>query len=148
VPFIRGGLEAGEPVLVVESSEMIELLRTAFDRDVDKVLFADMAEIGANPARIIPAWHDFVARHSAGGYWSGLVPGRDSMEAEEGAVGLVLRLACLAIATGLRHEATEARLAPPGLRSWMKIKTLLTNSAGTYIVTITQLKPRPCVNTL
>jgi anti-sigma regulatory factor (Ser/Thr protein kinase) len=67
VPFIRGGLEAGEPVLVVESSEKIELLRTALDRDADQVLFADMAEVGANPARIIPAWHDFVARHGAAG---------------------------------------------------------------------------------
>jgi anti-sigma regulatory factor (Ser/Thr protein kinase) len=31
------------------------------------VLFADMAEVGANPARIIPAWHDFVSRHGAEG---------------------------------------------------------------------------------
>jgi len=30
----------------------------------------------------------------------------------------------------------------------MKIKTLLTSSAGTYIVTITQFTPRPWVNTL
>jgi anti-sigma regulatory factor (Ser/Thr protein kinase) len=31
------------------------------------VLFADMAEVGANPARIIPAWHDFVTRHGGEG---------------------------------------------------------------------------------
>ena len=28
--------------------------------DADAVCFADMAEIGANPARIIPAWHEFL----------------------------------------------------------------------------------------
>ncbi|HKV88538.1 MAG TPA: sensor histidine kinase [Candidatus Dormibacteraeota bacterium] len=67
VPFIRGGLEAGEPVLVVESPEKVQLLRTALDRDADRVMFADMANVGANPARIIPAWQDFVAMHGATG---------------------------------------------------------------------------------
>ncbi len=67
VPFIKGGLDAGEPVLVVESPAKIELLRVALDRDADRVLFADMADVGANPARIIPAWQDFVARHGAEG---------------------------------------------------------------------------------
>jgi len=67
VPFIRGGLEAGEPVLVVESPEKIDLLREALDREADRVLFADMAAVGANPARIIPAWQEFVERNSASG---------------------------------------------------------------------------------
>ncbi len=31
------------------------------------MLFADMAEVGANPARIIAAWHEFVDEHGAGG---------------------------------------------------------------------------------
>ncbi len=67
VPFIKGGLEAGEPVLVVESRQKIDTLRMALDGDADRVLFADMAEVGANPARIIPAWEAFVARHGATG---------------------------------------------------------------------------------
>jgi anti-sigma regulatory factor (Ser/Thr protein kinase) len=67
VPFIRNGLAAGEPVLVVESPDKIELLRTALDKDADRVLFADMAQVGANPARIIPAWRDFVQQHGAEG---------------------------------------------------------------------------------
>lgn len=67
VPFIKGGLDAGEPVLVVESPAKIDLLRVALDRDADRVVFADMADVGANPARIIPAWQDFVARHGAEG---------------------------------------------------------------------------------
>lgn len=65
VPFIRGGLEAGEPVLVVESPEKIALLHEALGPDSDNVNFADMAAVGANPARIIPAWQDFVNRHGA-----------------------------------------------------------------------------------
>src|SRR3982074_3145381 len=67
VPFIRGGLELGEPVLVVESAAKIDMLRTALGRDADEVLFADMGEVGANPARIIPAWHDFVGRQASSG---------------------------------------------------------------------------------
>lgn len=67
VPFIRGGLEAGEPVLVVETAAKIEMLRVALGKDAEEVLFADMLEVGANPARIIPAWHDFVSRHGAAG---------------------------------------------------------------------------------
>ena len=67
IPFIRDGLEAGESVLVVESPEKIDLLRMALDRDADRVLFADMATVGANPALIIPAWRDFVTRNGAGG---------------------------------------------------------------------------------
>ena len=31
------------------------------------VLFGDMAQVGANPARIIPAWHEFVTRNAAPG---------------------------------------------------------------------------------
>jgi anti-sigma regulatory factor (Ser/Thr protein kinase) len=67
VPFIREGVQAGEPVLVVESVDKIQMLRVALGDDADAVLFADMAEVGANPARIIPAWHDFVSRHGASG---------------------------------------------------------------------------------
>jgi anti-sigma regulatory factor (Ser/Thr protein kinase) len=67
VPFIRDGLEAAEPVLVVESAEKIEMLRVALGGDAGEVLFADMAQVGANPARIIPAWHEFVTRNAAPG---------------------------------------------------------------------------------
>ncbi|HET7339345.1 MAG TPA: sensor histidine kinase [Candidatus Dormibacteraeota bacterium] len=67
VPFIHGGLEAGEPVLVVESAERIELLRAALGRDSDRVSWADMTDVGANPARIIPAWQDFVTAQGADG---------------------------------------------------------------------------------
>ncbi len=63
VPFILDGVRAGEPVLVVESVDKIQMLRSALGSDADSVVFGNMAEIGANPARIIPAWRDFVDRH-------------------------------------------------------------------------------------
>ena len=66
LPFIRGGVAAGEPVLVVVSAAKIGLLRSALGGDADRVAFADMADVGANPARIIPAWHDFVAAIDGG----------------------------------------------------------------------------------
>jgi anti-sigma regulatory factor (Ser/Thr protein kinase) len=58
--FIREGVERGEPVLVVLNAAKIERLRAALGGDADKVSFADMAEVGANPARIIAAWREFV----------------------------------------------------------------------------------------
>jgi anti-sigma regulatory factor (Ser/Thr protein kinase) len=65
--FVRGGIEAGEPVFVVLSADKIERLRGALGPDADRVIFADMAEVGANPARIIAAWQKFVDEHGAGG---------------------------------------------------------------------------------
>lgn len=68
VPFIREGVDAGEPVLVVESRDKIDALRQALGADAAaRVMFADMAAVGANPARIIPAWREFVDEHGRGG---------------------------------------------------------------------------------
>jgi anti-sigma regulatory factor (Ser/Thr protein kinase) len=65
--FLREGVEAGEPALVVVSARKIERLRESLNGDADAVVFADMAEVGLNPARIIPAWREFVASHAAPG---------------------------------------------------------------------------------
>jgi anti-sigma regulatory factor (Ser/Thr protein kinase) len=67
--FIREALAAKEPILVVLDSAKIDLLRHELGEDClhGQVLFADMAEVGANPARIIPAWEDFLDRHAAPG---------------------------------------------------------------------------------
>jgi anti-sigma regulatory factor (Ser/Thr protein kinase) len=67
--FVRDGHEAGEPVLVVTGSEKLVALRDAVGdtRGGAPVLYADMAEVGGNPARIIPAWREFVAAHASGG---------------------------------------------------------------------------------
>jgi anti-sigma regulatory factor (Ser/Thr protein kinase) len=63
VPFLREGVAREEPVLVVVLAPKIGLLRDALGDDADGVTFADMADVGANPARIIPAWRTFVAAH-------------------------------------------------------------------------------------
>ncbi len=62
VPFVRDGLEADEPVLVALQPHKIIALRDALDRDADEVDFVDMADVGRNPARIIPQWQTFLNR--------------------------------------------------------------------------------------
>jgi anti-sigma regulatory factor (Ser/Thr protein kinase) len=66
LPFIREGINAGKPTLVMVSAEKIDLLRDALGGDVESVHFADMDDVGSNPARIIPAWQQFVDEHGGG----------------------------------------------------------------------------------
>jgi anti-sigma regulatory factor (Ser/Thr protein kinase) len=66
--FVREGAEAGEHVLVVVGSQKIAALRSVLaDLDPDAVTYADMASVGHNPARIIPAWRAFTDEHRAAG---------------------------------------------------------------------------------
>ena len=65
--FIRDSLAVGEPILVVVSEEKIELLRRELGGVPDGVRFTDMQQIGRNPARILPAWRDFVSEHATSG---------------------------------------------------------------------------------
>jgi len=67
VPFIQAGLDAGEPVMVAVVPHRIDLLRQALGSRADTVSFVDMAEIGRNPARIIPAWSAFLADKAVDG---------------------------------------------------------------------------------
>lgn len=70
--FLKEGIEKGEAALVVISAEKIALLRAALG-DAPGVQFADMANVGMNPARILPAWREFVAeRVAAGGGFRGI----------------------------------------------------------------------------
>ena len=62
--FVEAGLRAGEPVMVALVPERLELLRRALGSDAGRVRFADMIELGRNPARIIPAWRRFVDDHA------------------------------------------------------------------------------------
>src|SRR5688572_30942612 len=83
--FIRDALAAEEPVLAVVSAAKIELVREQLDGDGDRVHFADMAHVGTNPARIIPAWREFVSERSAPGrrlrgIGEPIWPGRDAAE--------------------------------------------------------------------
>lgn len=65
LPFIRGALAAEEPILVVLGAEKIAVLRGELGGDGEAVVFADMTVLGTNPARIIPAWEDFLLHNAA-----------------------------------------------------------------------------------
>ena len=58
--FIRRAVSAGDPVLVVVSAAKIDLLRRQLGAEAGHVAFADMADVGDNPARIIAQWQAFV----------------------------------------------------------------------------------------
>src|SRR5690242_10780946 len=63
VPFIREGLSNSEPVLAAVPGDQVQVLREVLgDRGRD-VVFADMAVLGRNPARIIPAVGAFLGQH-------------------------------------------------------------------------------------
>jgi anti-sigma regulatory factor (Ser/Thr protein kinase) len=67
LPFLRDGLAGGEAVVVAEPPARTELLRDALGDDADAVRFLDMAEIGANPARIIGVWAAALDEQTAAG---------------------------------------------------------------------------------
>jgi anti-sigma regulatory factor (Ser/Thr protein kinase) len=67
VPFIEEGVAAGEDVLVMVGARKLDLLRAELDGAAERVLLANMEEVGRNPARIIPAWRDFVTQQAPTG---------------------------------------------------------------------------------
>lgn len=60
VPFLRAALEAGEPVLVAVGRSQRELLEQELGAEAERIRFAEMEELGRNPAWIIPFWRQFV----------------------------------------------------------------------------------------
>jgi anti-sigma regulatory factor (Ser/Thr protein kinase) len=67
VPFLRESVDAQQPALVVVNAARIEMLESALAGSSDHVFYADMAAVGRNPARIIPAWQEFLDLHATGG---------------------------------------------------------------------------------
>jgi len=63
VPFIRDGLAREHPMMVAVPQPRLHALRDALGGDAGKVVWADMADLGGNPARIIPAWQEFLDKH-------------------------------------------------------------------------------------
>jgi anti-sigma regulatory factor (Ser/Thr protein kinase) len=57
--FVREGLEHDESVLVAVTGDRARWVREFFGSEPD-VRLVDMAALGANPARIIPAWREFL----------------------------------------------------------------------------------------
>jgi anti-sigma regulatory factor (Ser/Thr protein kinase) len=88
LPFLRSGIEDGEPTLVAVSRSRAEALRKALGEDGDRVHFVDMEVLGRNPARIIPFWLQFVDEHGGRhrplrGIGEPVWPGRSPAEVDE-----------------------------------------------------------------
>jgi anti-sigma regulatory factor (Ser/Thr protein kinase) len=63
VPFIHDGLSHSEPVLAAVPGDQVQVLRDVLGGRGHDVAFADMAVLGRNPARIIPAVGTFMDQH-------------------------------------------------------------------------------------
>lgn len=133
--YVREGLAAGESVLVAVVEEHARPLREELGADAAGVEFLDMAQVGRNPARLIPAWQDWVERNVARGtafrgvgepVWAG----RSGLEIREClrhehllntafATGPEWRLLCLYDCAHLPDEVIEeVSRAHPGVRGF------------------------------
>jgi anti-sigma regulatory factor (Ser/Thr protein kinase) len=86
LPFLEEGLRGGDAILVAIRGERRELLRAALGADAGAVSFVNMHELGRNPARIIPAWFQFLAScngQAARGIGEPVWPGRSDAELVE-----------------------------------------------------------------
>ncbi|MDQ1438510.1 MAG: hypothetical protein QOK43_2139 [Acidimicrobiaceae bacterium] len=63
VPFLQVGIDNDEPALVALPQRKIDMLRAALGEGGRAIRYVDMEKVGHNPARIIPAWHQFVEDH-------------------------------------------------------------------------------------
>lgn len=61
--FVEAGLDAGEPAFVAVPGDRAIAIRASLDGVAREVVFADMAELGRNPARIIPEVRSFTDKH-------------------------------------------------------------------------------------
>lgn len=85
--FIREGIAAAEPTLVVIPGDRLALIKEHIP-DCSSVEYRDMLEVGRNPARLISLWFDFVrANGTPGRPLRGVVepvwPARSPEELEE-----------------------------------------------------------------
>jgi anti-sigma regulatory factor (Ser/Thr protein kinase) len=65
--FIDDGIAHDDAVFVVVDAPKIDRLRRALDASSGSVTFADMRDVGHNPALIIQLWRDFVGEHMDSG---------------------------------------------------------------------------------
>ncbi len=125
--FAAPGVEAGEPVAVAVPPERWQMLRRRLGNRADSIQMLDMFELGRNPARIIPAVHELLARH--GGrrlhyvgepVWPGRAPEEIREVSRHEALinlawpGAAIRVLCLYDASNLEPEVLrEAEMTHP-----------------------------------
>jgi anti-sigma regulatory factor (Ser/Thr protein kinase) len=63
IAFVEAGLAQGEPALIALPGDKAWVLGAALDANPGELLFADMAELGRNPSRIIPEVRSFTDKH-------------------------------------------------------------------------------------
>src|SRR5947209_17796351 len=63
--FIREGLAAEQPTVVLVDVAKSARLQDALGSDAEAVQFADIRKVGANPAWLIPAWQRLIERHGS-----------------------------------------------------------------------------------
>jgi anti-sigma regulatory factor (Ser/Thr protein kinase) len=63
ITFVEAGLAQGEPALIALPGDRAQSIGAALDATPGEMLFADMAELGRNPARIIPEVRSFTDKH-------------------------------------------------------------------------------------
>lgn len=86
---VRQALARDAGVLVVVTGARASALREALGDVGARVRFADIRELGTNPARSFPLWQDFAAEHAVNGHASALGisetvwPGRSPAELTE-----------------------------------------------------------------
>lgn len=78
--FVRAGVRDGEPVLAAVPEHRATVLRSELYGLGQDVLLADMTELAANPARILPAAHNFAAGRKVRCIWEPAWPGRSEAE--------------------------------------------------------------------
>jgi anti-sigma regulatory factor (Ser/Thr protein kinase) len=126
LPFLRDAVAAEEPTLVAVGDAQIKLLTEALGDDAKQVLFTDMRVLGGNPARIIPAWHQFLEDQAPDGrpvrgigepIWPGRSPEELSeCQRHEALLNLAFdggqawRLLCPYDLNGLDEEVIEAAM--------------------------------------
>jgi anti-sigma regulatory factor (Ser/Thr protein kinase) len=85
--FLEAPLAADRPALVMTDATKIDQLRAALGDRATAIDFADMGDLGRNPARLIPAWNAFAeANHGPGPLWGigePVWPGRTPAELDE-----------------------------------------------------------------
>lgn len=124
MPLIEQAIESRAPVLIAVSPDRIAGLREALGARAARVGFADIRRLGANPARIIPAWRAFLRANSFsdGGEPLGIGEpvwlGRSTAELDE----------CW------RHEALLNVAFPSGGRAWRLLCPYALDSLDDHVI--------------